>query len=128
MKLSLIFAIALGGSIGAVVRYFASFYINKLLGVSFDYGTLGVNIIGSFIIGFLVLYFEQTISPNLKAMLITGILGALTTFSTFSLETVLMLQQSLYTKAFFNVVLNIIFTISATILGMILFKKIYGVL
>jgi len=127
MKLSLIFAIAIGGSIGAVMRYLASFYINKLLGVSFAYGTLGVNVIGSFIIGFLVLYFEQTISPNLKAMLITGVLGALTTFSTFSLETVLMLQQDLYTKAFFNVMLNIIFAISATILGMILFKKIYGV-
>jgi len=127
MNLSLIFAVALGGSVGAVMRYLGSFYINKLLGTSFAYGTLGVNIIGSFIIGFLVLYFEQTISPNIKAMLITGMLGALTTFSTFSLETVMMLQESLYTKALLNIVLNIIFALGATILGMMLFKKIYGI-
>ena len=127
MNLSLIMAVALGGSIGAVLRFVISFYVNKLAGTSFAYGTLGVNVLGSFIIGFLVLYFEQTISPNLKAMLITGMLGALTTFSTFSLETVMMLQQSLYTKAFLNITLNIIFTLSATILGMMLFKKIYGV-
>jgi len=127
MNLSLILAVALGGSIGAVMRYLGSFYLNKLLGTTFPYGTLGVNIIGSFIIGFLALYFEQTISPNLKAMLITGMLGALTTFSTFSLETVMMLQQSLYTKAFLNIALNIILTLTATILGMMLFKKIYGV-
>jgi len=127
MNLSLILSVALGGSIGAVMRFSGSYYINKLLGTAFPYGTLGVNILGSFIIGFLALYFEQTISPNTKALLITGMLGALTTFSTFSLETVTMLQQSLYFKALLNVSLNIIFTLSATILGMLLFKKVYGV-
>ena len=127
MNFSLILAVGVGGFIGAIFRFSGSYYINKLLGVSFPYGTLGVNVIGSFIIGFLALYFEQTIAPNLKALLITGMLGALTTFSTFSLETVLMLQQSLYTKAVMNITLNIIFTLSATISGMILFKKLYGV-
>jgi len=126
MNLTLLLSVALGGSIGAVMRFGGSYYINKLLGTAFPYGTLGVNILGSFIIGFLALYFEQTISPNIKALLITGMLGALTTFSTFSLETVTMLQQSLYLKAFLNITLNIIFTLSATILGMLLFKKVYG--
>ena len=127
MNLSLIFAVAIGGSIGAVLRFVLSFYINKLLGSSFAFGTLGVNILGSFLIGFLLLYFEQTIAQHTKALLITGTLGALTTFSTFSLETTLMLQQSLYFKAGLNVVLNVLFSMSATILGMMLFKKIYGV-
>ena len=127
MNLSIILSVAIGGSIGAVMRFLGSFYINKLLGTAFPYGTLGVNIIGSFIIGFLALYFEQTISPNLKAMLITGMLGALTTFSTFSLETVLMLQQGLYLKAFLNIILNVILTLTATIAGMMLFRKVYGV-
>lgn len=127
MNIAIILSVALGGSIGAVMRFLGSFYINKLLGPAFTYGTLGVNIIGSFLIGFLALYFEQTISPNLKAMLITGMLGALTTFSTFSLETILMLQQGLYIKALLNIFLNITLTLSATIAGMMLFRKLYGV-
>jgi CrcB protein len=127
MNFALIISVAIGGSIGAVMRFVGSAYVNKLIGSTFPFGTLSVNILGSFIIGFLALYFEQTISANLKAMLITGMLGALTTFSTFSLETILMLQQSLYLKAFLNVALNITLTLSATILGMALFKKLYGV-
>jgi len=127
MNIAIILSVALGGSIGAVMRFLGSFYINKLLGPDFPYGTLSVNIIGSFLIGFLALYFEQTIFPNLKAMLITGMLGALTTFSTFSLETILMLQQGLYIKALLNIFLNITLTLSATIAGMMLFRKLYGV-
>ena len=127
MNLSFLLAVGIGGFIGAILRFSSSYYINKLIGASFPFGTLGVNVIGSFLIGFLALYFEQTIAPNAKALLITGMLGALTTFSTFSLETVLMLQQGLYTKAFFNVALNVLFTLSATVAGMILFKKLYGI-
>ncbi len=127
MNLSIILYIAIGGSIGAIMRFVGSFYINKLLGAAFPYGTLGVNVIGSFVIGFLVLYFEQIVSPNLKAMLITGMLGALTTFSTFSLETILMLQQGLYIKALLNIVFNVILALLATVAGMILFRKVYGV-
>ena len=127
MNLSILISVAIGGSIGALMRFLGSFYINKLLGAGFPYGTLGVNIIGSFIIGFLALYFEQTISPNAKALLITGMLGALTTFSTFSLESVLMLQQGLYSKALLNVLLNVTLAISATIMGMMLFRRVYGV-
>jgi len=100
--------------------------MHKILGSSFAYGTLTVNILGSFIIGFLYLYFEQTASANLKAMLVTGMLGALTTFSTFSLESILMLQEGLYTKALINILLNTTLALSATLLGMYIFKKIYG--
>jgi len=127
MNLAILVSVAIGGSIGALMRFLGSFYINKLLGADFPYGTLGVNIIGSFLIGFLALYFEQTISPNTKALLITGMLGALTTFSTFSLESVLMLQQGLYTKALLNILLNVTLAIFATIAGMFLFRKIYGI-
>lgn len=127
MNLSMLVFIAIGGSIGATLRYLISIFMHKLLGSSFAYGTLTVNILGSFIIGFLYLYFEQTISPNLKAMLVTGMLGALTTFSTFSLETILMIQEGLYLKAFLNITLNVIFALSATVAGMLLFKKLYGI-
>jgi len=126
MNLSIILSVAVGGMIGALGRFFISAYVNKWLGTSFAYGTLTVNILGSFLIGFLFLYFEQVISPNLKSMLMTGMLGALTTFSTFSLETILMAQEGLYTKALLNIILNVIFSLSATIAGMWLFKKVYG--
>ena len=127
MNIAVLISVALGGSIGALMRFLGSFYINKLLGSTFPYGTLGVNVIGSFLIGFLALYFEQTVSPNQKALLITGMLGALTTFSTFSLESVLMLQQGLYSKALLNILLNVILAISATLAGMFLFRKLYGI-
>jgi len=127
MNLSIILSVAFGGMIGALGRFFISAYVNKWLGSSFAYGTLTVNILGSFIIGFLFLYFEQVISPNLKAMLMTGMLGALTTFSTFSLETILMAQEGLYSKALLNILLNASLSLSATVLGMMLFKKVYGV-
>ena len=127
MNFSIVLSVALGGSIGAVLRYLISLYVIKALGSAFPYGTLSVNVLGSFIIGFLFLYFEQTISPNLKAMLMTGLLGALTTFSTFSLETLLLIQEGLFTKAFLNILINVILSISFTMLGMAVFRKIYGI-
>ena len=59
-------------------------------------------------------------------MLITGFLGALTTFSTFSLETLLLLQEGLYLKAGLNILLNVTLTITSTFTAIIIFKKIYG--
>ncbi len=127
MNIYLLLSIALGGVFGALGRFFISTYINKLLGNYFAYGTLGVNILGSLVIGFLFLYFEQVVSPNLKAMLMTGVLGALTTFSTFSLETLLMASEGEYTKAFINVFLNLSLSLGATFLGFYIFKRVYGI-
>ncbi len=125
MNLTLIVFTAVGGGIGAVLRYIISYYVNKTLGPSFAYGTLSVNVIGSFFIGFLFLYFEHIIAPNLKTLLITGMLGALTTFSTFSLETIIMFQNGLVMKAFTNIFANVLFSLLATILGMVFFKKFF---
>ncbi len=122
---SLIVFIGIGGFFGAVFRFLISTFVQKISFSFFPVGTLSVNVLGSFIIGFLALYFEQMVSPNYKALFITGFLGALTTFSTFSLETVSMLQSSEYMKAILNISLNVIFCLIATIGGMILFKFIY---
>ena len=127
MNALLIFAVGAGGFLGAISRFLLATGAQKLTGSIFPYGTLTVNVLGSFIIGFLFLYFEQTVSPTQKALLITGFLGALTTFSTFSLETVLMLQNSLYIKALTNVSLNAALSIGATLLGMMVFRRIYGI-
>ena len=121
-----VLAVGIGGFFGAISRYLIATWIQKLSSSFFPIGTLSVNVIGSFLIGFLYLYFSHTINPTLKAMLITGFLGALTTFSTFSLETLLLLQEGLYLKAGLNILLNVTLTISSTFAAIIIFKKLYG--
>jgi CrcB protein len=127
MGFQMILAVAFGGAIGATARFLISTGVHKIVGAGFPYGTLTVNLLGSFIIGFLYLYFEQVISPYQKALLVTGMLGALTTFSTFSLETMLMLHDGLAAKALANILLNVTLCLAATMGGMALFRKLYGI-
>jgi len=126
MNIGLLLSVGIGGFIGAVLRFTLSGWVQKATASTFPFGTLTVNILGSFFIGFLFLYFQHiNLSPTQKALLITGLLGALTTFSTFSLDTVLLMQEEFYLKAFLNVILNVIFSVGGTLLGMMIFKKIY---
>ena len=124
MNMGLLLSVGIGGFMGAILRFSLSSWVGKATTSSFPWGTLNVNVLGSFLIGFLFLYFQQSsFSPTQKALLITGLLGALTTFSTFSLDTVLLMQEELYVKAFFNVFLNVFFSLGATVLGMWLFRR-----
>lgn len=126
MNIALLFSIGIGGFIGAILRFSISGWVQKATATTFPFGTLSVNILGSFIIGFLFLYFQHiNLSPTQKALFITGLLGALTTFSTFSLDTILLLQNELYAKAFSNVLLNVVFSLGATLLGMWVFKRVF---
>ncbi len=127
MNAALLLSIGVGGFFGAISRFLIASLMQKLTGSLFPIGTLTVNVLGSFIIGILFIYFEHTVQPQLKALLITGFLGALTTFSTFSLETYLMLGEGSYLRAGLNILLNLIFTVTATTLGIIVAKKIWGV-
>ena len=124
-KILLLF-IGTGGFFGAISRYLIATYTQKLFGGFFPVGTLTVNVLGSFIIGFAAMYFSQTIQPEYKALVITGFLGALTTFSTFSLENVTLLQDGEFTKVALNIFLNITLTLAATMSAIILFKRVYG--
>ena len=119
--------IGLGGFFGAISRFLIAGGIQKLFGGFFPLGTLSVNIIGSFLIGIAALYFEQIVAPEYRAFFITGFLGALTTFSTFSYETVMLIEQSAYYKAFLNMTLNVLLSVGATILAMVLFRKVLNI-
>ncbi len=127
MSLSILFAVGIGGFIGAILRFTISSFVHNSTTILFPLGTLFVNVLGSFLIGFLFLYFQEiNLSAHQKALVITGLLGALTTFSTFSLETFLMIEENLWAKALSSIGLNVILSLIATYLGMMLFKRVYG--
>jgi len=119
--------VGLGGFFGALSRFLISGFAQKLAGTTFPVGTLTVNVLGSFLIGFLVLLFENLIAPEWKAFFVTGFLGALTTFSTFSYETIVFIQEGLWIKALLNVLLNVLFCLFATLLGMATYRFIFKV-
>ncbi len=125
MNLTLLLFIGAGGFFGAISRYLIATNTQKAFDTFFPIGTLTVNVLGSFIIGFAAMFFAQSVEPEYKAFVITGFLGALTTFSTFSLENITMLQDGEITKVALNIFLNVALTLSATLLAIMLFKKIY---
>lgn len=118
-------AIAAGGALGAVMRFWVSGGIYAWLGRDFPYGTLTVNLIGSFIIGiaFILLTERLTLGAEVRAFVLIGFLGAFTTFSTFSLETLFLLQQGLLIKAAANILLSVLLCIVATWGGIIIAKS-----
>ncbi|MDR2865182.1 MAG: fluoride efflux transporter CrcB [Spirochaetaceae bacterium] len=110
--------IILGGGIGALVRYFATHYVNSVFGSSFSIGILFVNTLGALLIGFLFNLFQTfTVQPELRLFLITGFLGGFTTFSTYSLETVQYLLNGNIKYAVINIVLNNVLCILFVITG-----------
>lgn len=88
-------AVALGGSFGAVARLWVVHHMNRMQGGSFPWGTLTVNIVGSFVIGMAFVYFALRftgLSGTWRSFLVVGVLGAFTTFSSFALESLVLLQ------------------------------------
>ena len=110
--------VALGGSIGAVFRYLISIFMIQVFGSSFPFGTLLVNVLGSFLMGMVYALGQLShLSPELKSMIGVGLLGALTTFSTFSIDTLLLMQQGFWFKSILNVLLNVTLCIFMVYLG-----------
>lgn len=115
-----LFAVALGGSVGAATRYLVSTWAAERFGSDFPYGTLVVNVVGCFIIGaFLVLVTERAIvNPYWRLIVAVGFLGGLTTFSSFGYETLKLIEDSQLQWAAYNVVANLFLGFLATWLGM----------
>ncbi|MCU7815741.1 MAG: fluoride efflux transporter CrcB [Candidatus Thiodiazotropha sp. (ex Rostrolucina anterorostrata)] len=118
-------AIASGGAIGALFRFWVANGVYGLLGREFPYGTLVVNVLGSLVMGFLyVLLLERTtVSPELRGALLIGFLGAFTTFSTFSIETINLLEQAELLKAGLNILLSVTACVMACWFGLVLGRQ-----
>lgn len=108
MSWQTILAIGSGGFIGAVLRAYLNGLISHRLPHDLPFGTLGVNLIGSFIMGVLIAYFMYTtiFSLQMKSFLSTGLLGALTTYSTFAIESLFLLEGGHIMLALANISLN----------------------
>lgn len=119
-------AIAGGGAIGALLRYFASTGIYMLTGRNFPYGTLVVNIVGSLLMGFLYVILLERVSGDVawRAFLLIGLLGSFTTFSTFSMETIELMENGEINMALANVLASVVICISAAWIGVILGRQI----
>jgi fluoride exporter len=115
----LIWYIALGGAAGSVMRYVAGVAIQSRGGVDFPIGTLLVNLSGCLVLGFLIRYALATpaISPEFRALLTTGLCGGYTTFSTFSYETVALVQDGDWRRALLYVGLSVGGSILGVVLG-----------
>lgn len=120
-----VLAIAAGGALGAVLRYWTSIGVHRALGREFPYGTLTVNVIGSLLIGLLtVLMLDRLdVEPEWRAGMLIGVLGAFTTFSTFSIETLNLLEQGDMGKGVLNAVLNFSLCLFATWFGLLMGRQ-----
>lgn len=117
--------IAAGGAFGAVLRYGASVGVYSLLGRGFPYGTLFVNVSGSLLMGFLsVIMLERfDIDPEWRAAVLVGVLGSFTTFSTFSIETLNLLEQGEIMRAMANIVLSVFVCLFAVWFGVLIGRQ-----
>ena len=113
--------VALGGALGALARYSLGGWLQQLIGGEFPYGTLAVNVVGSFLIAVVLqLSLERfLLSPEARLLLATGFCGSLTTFSTFSYETLRLMQEQQWTAAGANVALNVVLCLAAVYAGLV---------
>ena len=118
--MNLVLAVAGGSAVGGLLRYLLSGAIQQR-STGFPTGTLVVNVLGSFILGSLVRYaaVNPTLSPHLRLLLGAGFCGGFTTFSTFSVETLELLQQGQHPRAFLYITLSVVTSLAAAMAGMV---------
>jgi CrcB protein len=127
MSWQTILAIGGGGFIGAIMRGYINTLVAQKLPNDFPYATLGVNLVGSFLMGLFVAYFMYTnfFSEQAKFFLTTGILGALTTYSAFAIESLVLLQAGHMLLAFLNITLHVFGTICMAGIGFYIVKYLF---
>lgn len=117
--------IAAGGATGAVLRFLVSGWVYAVVGRDFPYGTLVVNVFGSLVMGlcFALLVERMGSGPEWRALLMIGLLGAFTTFSTFSIETLNLLEDGELLKAFSNVLLSVVLCLMSAWVGIMVGRQ-----
>ena len=120
--------VGVGGAIGSILRFLTSLAAAQWLGADFPYGTLIVNLLGSFIIGFVQEIGGETlmISDDVRLFITTGMMGGLTTHSTFSYETVRLMETHAWTEAWINVLVTTACAVGLCFLGIAAGRLVIG--
>lgn len=123
--MSIYIAIAVGGSLGAMSRYWVSSTTYQWLGLGFPYGTLMVNVLGSLIMGFLsvLLVHRFNVSEEIRFGLLAGFLGSFTTFSTFAMDSLQLINSGAVLKLIGYILLSVLFCIFGAWAGLIAAKQ-----
>lgn len=113
-----------GAALGGLLRYVVADLVQRNAKIIFPLGTLSVNVVGSFLLGFIIFFLgeREIISAEMRLFLTVGICGGFTTFSTFSYETLALLQESEFLYASVNIVLNVVISLIAIYLAYLLSK------
>jgi len=117
-----VFVISLGAIFGANARWVISRYLAKAIGPVFPYGTLVINVAGSFVVGFFMIWASERVllDPGWRLLIVVGFCGAFTTFSSFAFETMAYLQQGQWALMMTNFVSNNLLCLGAALGGMAL--------
>jgi CrcB protein len=117
-----VLVISLGAIVGANARYFISRYAARMLGPVFPYGTLFINIIGSLIVGFFVVWTSERVlaDPRWRLLVVVGFCGSLTTFSSYAYETMAYFEQGQWGLMLTNVFSNNLLCLGGALAGMAL--------
>ncbi|MFU8881756.1 MAG: fluoride efflux transporter CrcB [Rhodobacterales bacterium] len=122
--LTTLLQVALGGAIGAAARYLTFVGAIRFFGAGFPWGTLVVNVVGSFLMGVLVVVLAQRDATRLAPFLITGLLGGFTTFSAFSLDAMALYDKGETMLAAFYIGASVILSLSALAVAMVVAKEV----
>ena len=117
--------IAAGGALGAMMRFLSQATVYELVGKTFPYGTLFVNVTGSFLMGLLSIFLVEkfNLGAEWHLAILVGVLGSFTTFSTFSIETLVLFEQGDMLKAMTNILLSVVLCVAAVWMGAFLAKQ-----
>lgn len=123
---STLIQIALGGAIGASLRYLTGIGIVRVVGHGFPVAILSVNIIGSFLMGVFVVYAAHRSATYLSPFVMTGLLGGFTTFSAFSLEAVTLFERGVVLQAALYIALSVGLSIGGLVAGLMLARAAFA--
>ena len=114
-----ILCVGIGGALGAVCRYGLTLLAARMIGTDFPWGTLGANLLGCFLIGLALVFADARVvlGPSERLFFMTGFLGALTTFSTYALETVQFAKAGALGQALLNIVVHHCLGIALVVVG-----------